>query len=107
MTREEMAELWISRIKNYRASGERAATWCEHHHVTRRQLGYWTRKLKKAEQLTPSASRPQWVSVRVDEPASDGATPILVRVGAVAVEVRSGFEPSLLADVVRALKTLC
>lgn len=107
MTREGMAELWISRVNDYRASGERVATWCGRHQVTPRQLGYWMRKLKKAEQLTPSASRPQWVSVRVDEPASDGAAPILVRVGAVAIEVRSGFEPSLLADVVRALKTLC
>lgn len=107
MTRAGMAELWISRINDYRASGERVATWCARHQVTDRQLWYWMRKLKKSEQLVPPASKPQWASVSVDEPASAGAVPILVRVGAVAVEVRSGFEPSLLANVVRTLQTLC
>jgi len=107
MTREEMAELWISRINDYRAGGERVATWCERHQVTDRQLWYWMRKLKKSEQLAPPASNPQWASVSIDEPASGGAVPIQVRVGTIAVEVRSGFEPALLADVVRTLQTLC
>ena len=107
MTREEMAELWISRINDYRASGDRVATWCERHQVTDRQLWYWMRNLKKSGQLAPPASKPRWASVGIDEPAPSGATPILIRVGAIAVEVRSGFEPSLLANVVRTLQTLC
>ena len=51
--------------------------------------------------------KPQWLPVRVEETASASAGPILVRVGAAAIEVRQGFDPSLLAEVVRALKTLC
>lgn len=93
MAREEMAELWISRINDYRASGERVATWCERHQVTDRQLWYWMRRLKKSGLLAPPASKPQWASVRIDEPASDGATPILVRVGAT---IGQGFMPTAL-----------
>ena len=108
MTREEMAELWISRISDYRASGECVATWCERHQVTSKQLWYWMAKLKRAGLLqTPPASKPQWTSLRMDETVPDGTSPILIRVGAATIEVRAGFEPSLFADVVRALKALC
>lgn len=107
MSREEMAELWLSRINDYRASGERVADWCERHQVTSHQLYYWMQKLKKADQQTPSASGPKWVALSLDETGSDQAAPILVRIGALAVEVRPGFEPGVLAEVVRTLKSLC
>jgi hypothetical protein len=107
MTPEELTELWTSRIRDYRASGERVAAWCERHQVTPYQFFYWQRKLRLAEQETPATSKPQWLPVRVGESATAGASPIVVRIGAAAIEVRPGFEPSLLAEVVRALKTLC
>lgn len=109
MTQDELTELWMSRIKDYqsRSSEERMADWCDRHQVTRHQLWYWIRKLKKAEQPTASASRSQWVSVSLDETASDECSPILVRVGGATIEVRPGFDLTLFADVVRTLKTLC
>jgi transposase-like protein len=107
MSREGMAERWTARINDYRASGERAAAWCERHRVTPKQLYYWMAKLKKADQQTPSASGPRWVALSVEETTGVEASPILVRVGAIAVEVRAGFEPAVFADVVRTLKTLC
>jgi transposase-like protein len=107
MRKEGQAELWIARINDYRASGERVVTWCERHQVTARQLWYWMRKLRKAEQQTPSASKPQWVSLCVDETAAGGASPLLVKVGGATIELRPGFEPALFAAVVRTLQTLC
>jgi len=83
------------------------AAWCERHQVTPSQLWYWMRKLQKAEQPTPPAGRPQWVSLHLDETASDEASALLVKVGVATIEVRAGFDPSLLTEVVRMLKTLC
>lgn len=107
MSRKGTAEQWISRITDYRASGERAAAWCERNRVSPRQLYYWMAKLKKAGQQTPPTGDLQWVALSVEEATPVEAPPILVRVGSATVEVRAGFEPTLLADVVRALKTLC
>ena len=56
MSREERAELWNSRISDYRASGELVAAWCARHQVTSHQLYYWMQKLKKADQQSPAAS---------------------------------------------------
>ncbi|HEY3363453.1 MAG TPA: hypothetical protein VGK74_00100 [Symbiobacteriaceae bacterium] len=73
-----MAELWISRIKDYRASGERVTAWCERNQVTSHQLFYWMRKLKKADQQTPSASEPRWVALSLEGTTPAEAPPILV-----------------------------
>lgn len=83
------------------------AAWCERHQVTPRQLWYWMRKLRKAQEQTLTANHPQWVALHLADTASDGVAPIAVRVGTATVEVRSGFDPSLLAAVIRTLKTLC
>lgn len=107
MSRKEMTELWIARINDYRASGERVAAWCERRQVTSHQLFYWMRKLKEADQQAPAADKPKWVAVSLAQTSEPEAAPILVRVGTVAVEVRAGFEPAVLASVVRTLKTLC
>ncbi len=88
MTSEERQSLWATRISDYRASGERAAAWCERHQVTRDQLWYWMRKLKQTPNQGP-VGQPQWTRLGLAEPAdSDAGTSILVRVGAAAIEVR-------------------
>jgi transposase-like protein len=107
LSRDELARLWVSRVNDYRASGEPVATWCERHQVTPKQLWYWQRKLKKAEQQQPSAAEPKWIALSLDQATSDAAPPIVVKVGTVAVEVRAGFDSSVFAAVVRTLKTLC
>ncbi|WP_431809601.1 IS66 family insertion sequence element accessory protein TnpA [Brevibacillus agri] len=78
MTQAELREVWSTRIKDYRASGERVATWCERHQVTPRQLWYWMRKLKGEDEQKQATNKPQWVPLQVDESTSDGALPLLV-----------------------------
>lgn len=107
MSREGMAELWISRIDDYRASRETVVAWCKRQQVSPKQFYYWMRKLKTADRQTPSTVGPKWVALSVGESTRAEVPAIAVRVGTVTVEVRAGFEPSVFADVVRTLKTLC
>lgn len=106
MTSDERRALWTARIHDYRASGECATAWCERHQVTRDQLWYWLRKLKLAADQA-STGQPKFACLRLEEPNSDAGMPILIRVGAAVVEVRPGFEPAVLANVVRVLQSLC
>ncbi|WP_028986896.1 hypothetical protein [Thermicanus aegyptius] len=63
------------------------------------------KKLKKVEEIS---SRSQWVSLHVDHAIKEeGRASLLVRVGSFVIEVGLGYNPSLLVDVVRTLKTLC
>lgn len=108
MSRKELRELWISRVSDYRASGERVAQWCERHQVTPHQLYYWMRKLKDADEQKPaSVGGPKWVSLSLEALTIEEMAPIRIMVGTIAVEVRMGFDPTVLASVVRTLKALC
>jgi len=104
---EDMTEVWAARIGDYRASGERVAAWCERNEVTPHQLYYWMRKLRKAERQVPPASEQKWVALSLEESSTSEAPPIVIKIGAVTVEVQAGFDPSAFAAVVRTLKTLC
>lgn len=55
MSREEITELWISRIADYRASGEITAIWCERHQMTTKQRTIGWPNLRR---LTISQRRP-------------------------------------------------
>lgn len=109
MSSEDMAELWAARIKDYQASGERVAAWCERNQVTSHRLYYWMRKQREGErQQAPTAGgEPKWVALSVQEPTTDEAPPIVVKIGGAAVEVRAGFDAAVFATVVRTLKALC
>lgn len=107
MARERLGELWIERLSEFRTSGESARAWCQRNGVTLDQLYYWRRKLNKDPQPAPPTVTPGWLPVHLEERAPDNAGPLLVRIGGAAVEVRQGFDPSLLASVVKVLKALC
>lgn len=119
MRRIEVPEIWVSRINEYKASGERTPVWCELNQVKPKQLYYWMNRLKKANQQALLASRPQFIPLCLDEPVAEvaqppqpdhqvcEASPVLVRVGSATVEVGLGFDASVLAEVVKVLKSLC
>jgi hypothetical protein len=106
VARSELRKEWEQRIAEFRASGQTAVAWCAAHDVNLHRFRYWLRKFptKRATESTPSV---RWLSVKVDEPpvAEDGI--LLVRVGSASIEVKPGYNPTLLRQVVQTLATLC
>jgi hypothetical protein len=103
MTNTELSKRWETRIAEFKASGQSATVWCANNNLKIHQLRYWLRKFKAAEKTTFSSS--QWLSVEVGEAPSDSDT-LAIKVGKVTIEVRPGFDPQLLAKVVRTILTL-
>lgn len=107
---EKLKELWVSRLADFKASGESVKAWCERHQIPKDQLYYWRQKLAKVEQ---PAALPQWLSLNLVDPAplestpDKAADPILVNVCLARIEVRPGFDPAFVAEVVKALKSVC
>ena len=107
---EQLKELWTSRLADFRASGESVKAWCERHQIPKDQMYRWRQKLAKAEQ---SATLPQWLSLNLVDSApaeptpANAPDPILVHVCLARIEVRPGFDPAFVAEVVKALKNLC
>jgi hypothetical protein len=99
MTRAEQRQEWGKLISAYRASGMGAKKWCAANHVQFHQLKYRL----YGNRVETAAQPVRWLPVTVDEPSGQDDTGLLIRVGAVSIEVRPDFDPNLLKDVVRVL----
>ncbi|MCY9663670.1 IS66 family insertion sequence element accessory protein TnpB [Paenibacillus alginolyticus] len=99
-----LQEIWTARIAAYRASGQTMKAWCAEHDLTLHQLKYWLYKAQRQVQSVPSATAFRPVAVTGGIAATES---LWIHVGAARIDVRSGFEPKLLRDVVAALTPLC
>ncbi|GGG20748.1 IS66 family insertion sequence element accessory protein TnpA [Paenibacillus aceti] len=95
--------LWAERIQAYRASGQTMKAWCAEQNLTVHQLKYW---LYKAQRQDQAASATTFRPVTVTHQAA-ATESLQIQVGVARIDVRSGFEPGLLRDVVAALAPLC
>lgn len=101
---------WEARISEFSSSGQSRRTWCEANHVSLHQFQYWFGKLSREE----SGFHPQpsaWAQIQVKESIQDERcdleSTLSVRIGLAVIEVRQGYNPSLLLDVVKVLQKLC
>jgi transposase-like protein len=97
--------LWAERITAYQASGQTMKAWSAEHKVTLHQLKYW---LYKAQREGRAASGTTFRPISVGSPSRSGAAESLqIQIGVARINVRSGFEPGLLREIVAALTPLC
>jgi hypothetical protein len=102
VSREEVRMQWKSRIEEFRESGQTAAEWCRVHSLNVTQFRRWIHRFpaQYASENNPSTIR--WLSAQTVDAAIDVPT-ITVNIGEVHIEVRDGFSPTLLRQVVQAL----
>ncbi|APC07626.1 IS66 family insertion sequence element accessory protein TnpA [Neomoorella thermoacetica] len=108
MTKAERQALWATRIAEYKKSGQSVRKWCSsHEEVNPKQLWYWLQKYKNQDAVSPGKSD-QWLPVKITEQASiEQDHTLLVNVGSASIEVKPGFDPALLSQVIRVLVSLC
>ena len=101
---DERAAKWRRRFDEQRASGLSVVAWCREQGVEKNTFYGWRKRLS----VSPAVSAPQFIAVAMDCPV-ESPTPVsaslTLRIGRVAVEVASGFDPALLADVLNILES--
>jgi hypothetical protein len=96
MTQAEAVALWTDRVAAQAASGLSVATWCAQHDVALHSFYAWRKRLTAAP-----APAPAWVALEPASAPSPAPAILTVWVGAVAIEVPDGFDPRMLAAVLR------
>lgn len=108
MARADVQKKWETRVAAFRASGEKATSWCNANDVNRRQLYTWMKKLGVSSERTVSGKPTPFVPVAVmPETEARSASTIQIQLGTAIIEVGPGFNSALLRDVVKALEVLC
>lgn len=98
MTNEPVSteQAWRERVRAWRASGQTAVQFASGRGFAASTLKWWSSRLGPLD-------APAFVQL-VAKPAAPLPSPeLVVEVGSARVRVASGFDPALLADVVRAL----
>lgn len=129
---EETRAHWKQHIAQYRASGLTQAAYARRHNLNQKLVSRWNRRFDEDFNLHPlrkstrraanpsthqgaDATAPQWLAVVTeDEEEADnvpgvpkGNGGITLRVDNVTIGVCSGFDETLLADVIRVVKSSC
>lgn len=105
MTKSELRKEWETRIGEFKDSGQSGAAWCAENNVNVHQFYYWMRRFKTSESTEAQSSK--WLSLEVSNQVQETTNNLLVRVGEVTIEVKPGYNPELLLNVIRTIRTLC
>lgn len=105
MSKQEVRIKWEARIQEFRNSGLSAAEWCRVHHLNVNQFRRWIHKFPVQDIREETSPAIRWLSVKTRDLATPTASAptITIRIGAAHIEVRDGFNPALLKQVIQAL----
>jgi hypothetical protein len=108
MKNNELSNVWESRITSFKSSGKSMTQWCTDHEVTLHQLKYWLYKKNKSVVASKPDKTKKWIAVEADTRSLTIREETLdVNVGKATIQVKQGFDPVLLRDVIRILAESC
>ena len=104
---------WEPRVRDYRQSGLKVADWCTLNGLSVHKLRYWIAKVNEVSEtgksnLVRSENRNSgfgWAAVEIVD--SNKNSGIAICIGAARIEVTSGFDKSLLRDVLQVVNSQC
>ena len=99
-------EFWERVVHNQQQSGLNGRAWCQTNGVALASFYIWRKKLAPA---ASAGSDIQWLPLEPGKSTSCAAGPsgLTLRVGAVSVEIATGFDTSTLSDVLTILESRC
>ncbi|SIT15018.1 hypothetical protein SAMN05421799_1233 [Alicyclobacillus vulcanalis] len=107
MSRQELREQWEQRVAR-RVSGQRPkrrSVGCCSWYSTA-SIALWLRKFSDDRPVERTSSV-RWLSVQVDESPIPSTDTVVLHVSNVEIEIKPGFDPLLLRQVVQVLMTTC
>ena len=117
-THERNLKLWLSRIRDCRASGQTVSCWCEHNGVGIKTYYYWMRKIKreafdalpekqKIKAPVSSSNHTFFAELPKQGKSFTEGTAVLIRFGGTVLEIQNGAEEATIENTLRVIKSLC
>lgn len=100
----EQSELRRQQVNDYRSSGKTAVAWCSENNMKVSTLRYWLNKFKH-EAKVDDPGQETFVEFKPHE-SSEKETPLIVKIGAVSIELYPGFKAETLREAIAAIRSL-
>jgi hypothetical protein len=114
MPSEERRRAWESTLADQQSSGLSVSEWCKRQSIALSTFSYWRKRLKELanpQQVIDGAAaqreHPQWLTMEVAADPRPSPVALTLRIGRVSLDVTTGFDPHLLADVLTVLEARC
>ena len=101
MTHEEQSSIRRQQINDYLISGQTAAAWSSENNLSINKLRYWLSKFNREDK-----DDPQLESFIELKQTSAKEVPVIVKIGAVSIELHYGFHAETLREVIAAIRSL-
>lgn len=113
MQHSDLLVEWESRVLDYRQSGLKAVDWCALNGFAVHRLKYWITKVNRISKDTDAKQEDAgsqnggfgWAAVEITD--SHSTSGISICIGGARIEVKSGFDKSLLSDVLDVVTRSC
>jgi hypothetical protein len=101
MTLEERSIRRQKVISDFRASGQTAAAWCSENNININTLRSWLTKCSREAKVDQEQEK----FIEFKQPAVK-EVPIIIKIGAVSIELYSGFHRETLREAIAAIRSL-
>jgi hypothetical protein len=99
---------WRDRLAECRASELRVSEYCQRNGLATRRFYYWKLRIAKLDETLPvkgkkTAPSDKWLCVEPEPAIAPHRDVVVVKIAGAEIEIVSGFNPTLLRSVVKAL----
>ena len=98
------AKQWRQHFEAYRSGDLTRKAYCQKNQIKESTFGYWCKKMKRAENGLDKVTEPMWIPLQVSEERSAS---IDIRIGNITLEIKPGFDKTLLVELLRVIGALC
>ena len=104
-------EFWERVVNDQLNSGQNGRAWCQANGVAVASFYIWRRKLSASSPsgaaAGPRSSDIQWLGLEQAMSTSSSPSGLTLRVGAISVDIATGFDTRALSDVLTILESRC
>jgi hypothetical protein len=117
VTNQYRLNKWTETVRECRSSGQTISTWCADHNIDPKKYYYWLKRVRIAacEALPSIRSQDNNPIVPVNPPVSSSGThsgsqdvpsDIIIRFGAITLEIRNHASTTVIENTLRALQNV-
>jgi hypothetical protein len=89
------------------SSGLAREAYSKENGIRKYQLDYWRRKFARFKNTKAVVPTKQWVPLRIANQLPENSSHIDLWIGSVRMEIKTGFDPKLLNEILRAVDSQC